>query len=269
MIEKVCIIILDGDSQFFTQIDNAIRPYFKNVKRMPCGWYLIHKGWEWHVDNASQFNNVSMTEYWDIKQTLTSWMVSWMKGVCETRQEYKFSLYLITKYLKSSPIIHKYGTLFSMSVLMFIRKHVIQQEEWYAFYNHKDLHHNEEFSNTPLEGTNNAIKHSSSSTYPQMSMSNAMRILCEQSTPKMAIKRANHQVKMDKFSTNYESKPIHDRITLFASSKIWGLFKFSKNLKCKKKIALCSIYVDIWICYVSSFSKEGQPFIYHKFLIFD
>ena len=53
-------------------------------------------------------------------------MTSWMKGTCETRQEYKFSLYLITKYLKSAPIFNKYGTFFSMSALMFIRKHAIQ-----------------------------------------------------------------------------------------------------------------------------------------------
>ena len=107
MLEKVCIIISDGDSQFFSQIDNAISPYFKNVKRVRCGWHLIHKGWERHVDTASQFDNVSTTEYRDIKQTLTSWMTSWMKVTCETRQEYKFSLYLITKYLKSSHIIGK------------------------------------------------------------------------------------------------------------------------------------------------------------------
>ena len=67
---------------------------------------------------------------------------------------------------------------------MFIRKHVIQQEEWYVFHNRSTLRHNEEYSNTLLEGTNNAIKHSSSSTHPQMSMSNVMRILCEQSTQK-------------------------------------------------------------------------------------
>ena len=116
-----------------------------------------------------------------------------------------------------------------MSVLLFIRKHIIQQEEWYEFYNHKDIHHNEEYSNTLLEGTNNVIKHSSSSTHSQMSMSNAMRILCEQSTQKKAIKRAHHQENLENISTNFESKPIHDRITIFVLSKIWGLFKASKT----------------------------------------
>ena len=63
----------------------------KNAKRIECGWHLIHKGWEYHVDNALQFNNVSMTEYYtrDIKQIiLTSWMTSRMKGSSETSQEY-------------------------------------------------------------------------------------------------------------------------------------------------------------------------------------
>ena len=95
-----------------------------------------------------------------------------MKGICETRQEYKFSLYLITKYLKSSPTIGNYRRIFSRSALMFIHKHVIQQEEWYAFYNRTNLHHNKENSNTVLEGMNNAIKHFSSSIHPQMCMSN-------------------------------------------------------------------------------------------------
>ena len=123
-----------------------------------------------------------MTEYRGIKQILTTWMTSWMKSSCETVQEYKFSLYPLAKYIKSTPIINKYGTFFSMLVLMFIHKHVIQQDEWYVFYNRSTLRHNEEYSNALLEGTNNAIKHSSSSTHPQISMSNAMRILCEQST---------------------------------------------------------------------------------------
>ena len=36
LLEKVCINISDSDAQFFMQIDNAIRPYFKNVKRIQC-----------------------------------------------------------------------------------------------------------------------------------------------------------------------------------------------------------------------------------------
>ena len=117
-------------------------------------------------------------------------------------------------------------------MLIFIRKHVMQQEEWYVFYNRRHLRHNEEYSNTPLEGTNNTIKHSASSTHPQLKLGNAMRILCEQSDQKMAIKHASHNVKTDKFSTHYENGPVHNNITLLASSKLWSLFQPSRNFKC-------------------------------------
>ena len=43
-----------------------------NAKRIRCGWHLIHTGWERHVDNASQFNNVSMTEYTDKKTDINN-----------------------------------------------------------------------------------------------------------------------------------------------------------------------------------------------------
>ena len=65
-----------------------------------------------------------------------------------------------------------------------------------------------------------------------MSMGNTMRIICEQFAQKMAFKRASHHVNMEKNSTNYETNPVHNRVTMFASSKIWGLYKASKNFKC-------------------------------------
>ena len=51
----------------------------------------------------------------------------------------------------------------------------------------------------------------------------------------MAIKRANHNKNMKKSSTNFDNKEVHDRITLFASSKLLGLFNASKNFKCLRR----------------------------------
>ena len=48
----------------------------------------------------------------------------------------------------------------------------------------------------------------------------------------MAIKRANHNKNMEKSSTNFDNKEVRDRITLFASSELLGLFNASKNFKC-------------------------------------
>ena len=75
-------------------------------------------------------------------------------------------------------------------------------------------------------------------------MSNAIRILCEQSTQKMAIKRAHHQANIEKISTNFESKPIHDRITMFSSSKIWGLFKASRTSNALEFNQIHGMFVD-------------------------
>ena len=60
LLEKIHNIISDGDTQFFLQIGDAIKPYCKNAKRIHCGWHLIRKGWERHVDNVSQFTNVTL-----------------------------------------------------------------------------------------------------------------------------------------------------------------------------------------------------------------
>ena len=59
-----------------------------------------------------------------------------------------------------------------------------------------------------------------------------MQILCEQSTQKVAIKRAKRHTKMEKTSTIFENKSVHDKVTVFTSSKLWSLFKSSANFKC-------------------------------------
>ena len=61
-----------------------------------------------------------------------------------------------------------------------------------------------------------------------MSKGNAMEILCEQSTQKLTVKRAKHRVNMEKITSNFENKPVHDRMTMYDSSKLWV---FSKILQ--------------------------------------
>ena len=137
-----------------------------------------------------------MIEYKDIKQILTSWMTPWMKDFCGSIQEHKFSLYLMIKYLKLGPIISKHGTFFSIPVLMFIHKHIIQQEEWYVFYNQSHLKYNKEYSNTTLEGTNNMQLNTHS---VQHTLKWAWGTQCKYYVniyTKITIKRAKHQINM-------------------------------------------------------------------------
>ena len=50
ILKSMRVIISDGDPQEYSQIDNAIAKYFPNVYRMNCGWHIIAKGFEKHID---------------------------------------------------------------------------------------------------------------------------------------------------------------------------------------------------------------------------
>jgi hypothetical protein len=45
VLEKINIVITDGDSQEITQLEEAVIKYFPNVYRMRCSWYIIDRGW--------------------------------------------------------------------------------------------------------------------------------------------------------------------------------------------------------------------------------
>ena len=48
------IVITDGDSQEFTQVDNAIQNVLPNAKRVRCGWHIVHQGFDRYVDTTFQ-----------------------------------------------------------------------------------------------------------------------------------------------------------------------------------------------------------------------
>ena len=46
------IIFSDSDPQEYNQIDNAILHHFPFAKRGRCGWHIIAKGFEKHVNRS-------------------------------------------------------------------------------------------------------------------------------------------------------------------------------------------------------------------------
>ena len=52
ILQKIWIVITDGDPQEFSQIDNAIQTVLRNAKRISCGWHIVHQGFERHVDTT-------------------------------------------------------------------------------------------------------------------------------------------------------------------------------------------------------------------------
>ena len=45
-------MITDGDSQEFTQVDNAIENVIPNAQRVRCGWHIVNQGFDRYVDTT-------------------------------------------------------------------------------------------------------------------------------------------------------------------------------------------------------------------------
>ena len=46
ILSRINIIISDGDAQEYGQIDNVIKKFLSQVRRIRCGWHIIEKGWQ-------------------------------------------------------------------------------------------------------------------------------------------------------------------------------------------------------------------------------
>ena len=108
---------------------------------------------------------------------MMNWCYSWMKNDCETYLHFKYSYYLLCKYLFSIQVISLFGMAFPNNVLTFLRKHVLTWEKWFLYCHRSTVRHYCEYNNNPLEGTNNSIKNSSIATHPQFTLENSFEVL--------------------------------------------------------------------------------------------
>jgi hypothetical protein len=49
VMKKTRIIVTDGDSQEFAQLDDAIKKFFPEANRIRCSWHIIDRGWHKRV----------------------------------------------------------------------------------------------------------------------------------------------------------------------------------------------------------------------------
>ena len=79
--QRVCLIVTDGDSQEYTQLDDAINVIFTNAKRRRCGWHIVR-----NFDDAVRMGRNASQKV--IADVVKNWLYSLMKDV-ETEDEYK------------------------------------------------------------------------------------------------------------------------------------------------------------------------------------
>ena len=83
VLERVKIILSDGDSQEIQQIDNFIRIYFPKVFRGRCGWHIVDRGWHAKMLGKKSFAEKHWGFYDDMCRLIKNWMYTWMKSDCE------------------------------------------------------------------------------------------------------------------------------------------------------------------------------------------
>jgi hypothetical protein len=81
--ERIRLVITDGDSQEYSQLDAAIAAVFINARRRRCGWHIVTKGWDKHV--RSSIGKCPAAQ--KVSLIVKSWLYSLMKSV-ETMDEY-------------------------------------------------------------------------------------------------------------------------------------------------------------------------------------
>ena len=91
--------------------------------------------------------------------------------------------------------------------------------------------HYGEYSNTPLEGTNYSLKHSSICTHPGLSMDNSMVILSQLSEKHVTKVNSNVIRQNKKHCVNYRDK-VHDKLTAMGSSMLANMIALINRYEC-------------------------------------
>jgi len=68
--DKIRIIISDGDSQEIQQLDNVIAMFLPNILRVRCGWHIVFMDWKDHISTVNMMYNRNKRYYLEISKVL-------------------------------------------------------------------------------------------------------------------------------------------------------------------------------------------------------
>ena len=194
VLEQVQLIVSDGDAQEFQQIDDSLPHVFPNAFRQRCAFHIVRMGWKRVIPCKKSIPKQHHILYDNVCKHLKTWIYSWMKCSCETKEEYEVSKHMFFKFLNTKQIRLTLGITFVNAVEDFIRKNVEVHEKHYAFYLRKHKRHFDETSNSLHEGTNNQIRHSAASINPSMKIENTMLVLNSNSDRSLSKKLIKNSV---------------------------------------------------------------------------
>ena len=227
-LKKINIIMSDGDSKEYTQIDSAIHLYASNITRVRCAWHAIDRGWVNHGPKC--LNKKNIKEYREIVYNCKHWLYSWTKPSIESEVEYIISKQLFEKYIFSNDVLKITGSTFPKIVLDFIRINLEPVLPNMLFYKRRHIRHFDQNMNTKHEGTFKGIKYGATPVTPSMSLHNSLCLLSNVAERKCGQIRKNKTDDVLKKKT-WISLPCGDKLNLRGEQLLTSQWKLRGSYK--------------------------------------
>ena len=165
---------------------------------------------------------------------------------------------LLVKYVESDEVADALGHDNVQRLLTFMRSYVFPHESHYVHYKFKHIRTLDEYSNSPLEGTNKGLKYNSSSVLPAMSLGQSSKVMGDQDETKMGIYARS-------VSRNFNETPLYTntdtsrRLTVVAECM---LREQVDQIECYASVRLNT---KTWLVMRCAASKSMQPSPIPKF----
>ena len=236
VLNKVSLMVTDGDSQEISQLEDSVKKFFPNVYRIRCSWHIIDRGWHKKVKvplgghtgrkrppalkGTRRKKPAPLTDVNKTARTIYRWMFSWAQpNYCETPEEYIVSKALFLKFVQSNQVKVLFGEIFVHAVIDFVRESVFPHEERFCYYLRHSLFHLETHTNCGHEGTNNGVKNCASPVMPQNNLDRSIKTLSLNAEIKAAntsilVANKTHRTKLwtDSPTSAYVSDPCESMI---------------------------------------------------------
>jgi hypothetical protein len=187
LLNRIVLVVMDGDSQETSQLDMAMQHYFPQATRGRCVWHIVKHGMDKHFPRppCRKNSNHELYQKWElVKDVIQNWIWSWSDARCETKEEFLLSKALFLKYMLSNQVEEALGQEGVSQLKEFYCKRIETHEDLFVFYRRSHLFHFDTNSNSAHEGTNHGIKYHSLAVKPTHGIVESTKILTQQSNMK-------------------------------------------------------------------------------------
>ena len=157
---RVKAFITDGDPQFISMIDLAIKKLYVNAVRLACGWHLIDRPM---AKQRKKFITQKVVSPYFVEwfcRFLQRWLFTWMRpsGGIYSKEEFEVSKAILMSFLESDALKQKF-TKDGVAAIKEYVLNVLKYEPKFLSTEFMDVFALEVYSNSAHEGTNKGAKY--------------------------------------------------------------------------------------------------------------